>query len=764
MPGVPSNKACERCKKRHLKCDETRPSCLRCANAGVECPGYVQTRKFIDQGASVRRRYAPYHQEASRTPESATGGSSHAEGAGHSRPLPSKSSNEQAGDVSKSTAPSLPPPARDPMHLEVTDQSPAMDLMALDRVQSGSSKSIGRSPVTPLNPAEPFAFPGSAYTEFRQKRLSPSGEPASSGSPSQEEFQDIFSELMTGTEHEVAFLIRHFSEILAPWLDLSDSKKFFAAYVPIRAIADPYLKYAIAALAAKHLGRMKGAKLSAVSGMFTSPSTMESYPNSAQVDWFLKAANYYYLAASNMGSATSDSYTSLSSSDVLESPVEIVKQWLHRSLNNSDALKLTEEPAAATFWRKTENLLAAATILTVYKLLDEPGESWQIHLTGIRPLFDTLLQLHSVASTDNPRFSQGATAALWNFARQDYLASYYNRTPTHLDHTHLPIWRAAGIPIDDQGNLMPSSEATSQALGHEDLAANSLIWLLNKVVNFLADSKKSQWEQWASQPSPDASTPSTSTSSTRSYPTTAAWLRLCFEFQTWFEKVPETFRPCLRLDHPKDLSKLPEIVHMPFPEIFYGLTPCASTMQQFHFGRLALALNRPSDAVSGPSTAFDRLQGYRELMKEADYRCREICGIALGRPQSAARIYMIPLLFAVGQCYESPDERQIIVDLLRGIEADLGWATGSQIEKLQKPWIYFDGLESRPFPSEWSQEKEEGKQVDGHRLESLVSTLRANNAPLNPTAGECRAWAWLMNVPGRRAETYYLAWPITSAS
>lgn len=32
-----------------------------------------------------------------------------------------------------------------------------------------------------------------------------------------EEFQDIFSELMTGTEHEIAFLTRHYSEVLAPW-------------------------------------------------------------------------------------------------------------------------------------------------------------------------------------------------------------------------------------------------------------------------------------------------------------------------------------------------------------------------------------------------------------------------------------------------------------------------------------------------------------------------------------------------------------------
>ncbi|KAJ5275470.1 hypothetical protein N7497_006082, partial [Penicillium chrysogenum] len=60
MPGVPSNKSCERCKQKHLKCDETRPKCRRCSNAGVECPGYTQLHKFIDQGPTLRRRFAPY--------------------------------------------------------------------------------------------------------------------------------------------------------------------------------------------------------------------------------------------------------------------------------------------------------------------------------------------------------------------------------------------------------------------------------------------------------------------------------------------------------------------------------------------------------------------------------------------------------------------------------------------------------------------------------------------------------------------------------
>lgn len=50
------------------------------------------------------------------------------------------------------------------------------------------------------------------------------GRLVSSGSPSQrsekEDFQDIFSELMTGSEHENAFLSRHYAEVIGPWYGL----------------------------------------------------------------------------------------------------------------------------------------------------------------------------------------------------------------------------------------------------------------------------------------------------------------------------------------------------------------------------------------------------------------------------------------------------------------------------------------------------------------------------------------------------------------
>lgn len=155
-------------------------------------------------------------------------------------------------------------------------------------------------------------------------------------------------------------------------LDISDSGRFFAAAVPVRGIDEPSLRYAMAALSAKHLARMKGVKLACVAGLFTSPATMEAYPNTEQVDWPLKAANYYYLAVTHLNSSISD-YAAVSTSDVLEPPISIVNRWLNLQLRQAQRQLETSDAT----WKTAENLLASSTILTLYKILDEPGDNWQ---------------------------------------------------------------------------------------------------------------------------------------------------------------------------------------------------------------------------------------------------------------------------------------------------------------------------------------------------------------------------------------------------
>ena len=146
---------------------------------------------------------------------------------------------------------------------------------------------------------------------------------------------------------------------------MSDSEKFFSVYVPIRAINCLSLKYAIASLAAKQLGQVKGAKSSGGS----SPATTEMYPNATQVDWFLKAANYYYMAASDLNHSASDGYM-ISSSAVLDSPIEVVDRWLRTQVSRG----LGQNSHDGTTLRKVEELLATVTLLTLNRLLDSKGE------------------------------------------------------------------------------------------------------------------------------------------------------------------------------------------------------------------------------------------------------------------------------------------------------------------------------------------------------------------------------------------------------
>lgn len=159
-------------------------------------------------------------------------------------------------------------------------------------------------------------------------------------------------------------------------LDLFDTGKFFSALVPIRGLSSPVLKYAAAAAAAKHLGRVKGEKPLVGGGLFTRPATMEVYPNASRVDWFFKAANYYHQAIFYLKQTLPGGLTSSQFSDVQETPLRIVNQWL--SLNSVTGN--ISSPAATPLSSITGNiddLLTTATILSVYEFLDAPGPEWE---------------------------------------------------------------------------------------------------------------------------------------------------------------------------------------------------------------------------------------------------------------------------------------------------------------------------------------------------------------------------------------------------
>ncbi|KXJ94229.1 hypothetical protein Micbo1qcDRAFT_193451 [Microdochium bolleyi] len=52
------SKGCQRCRRRKVKCDQTKPACTRCEKLGVLCPGYrdLLREQFIDESSRVVRK------------------------------------------------------------------------------------------------------------------------------------------------------------------------------------------------------------------------------------------------------------------------------------------------------------------------------------------------------------------------------------------------------------------------------------------------------------------------------------------------------------------------------------------------------------------------------------------------------------------------------------------------------------------------------------------------------------------------------------
>ncbi|KAH8589522.1 hypothetical protein B0O99DRAFT_636687 [Bisporella sp. PMI_857] len=58
------SKGCGSCKRRKVKCDDTRPNCTRCIAAGIKCAGFTQRLRFVDEEPRIRRSMAVSHAQS----------------------------------------------------------------------------------------------------------------------------------------------------------------------------------------------------------------------------------------------------------------------------------------------------------------------------------------------------------------------------------------------------------------------------------------------------------------------------------------------------------------------------------------------------------------------------------------------------------------------------------------------------------------------------------------------------------------------------
>lgn len=177
------------------------------------------------------------------------------------------------------------------------------------------------------------------------------------------------------TEHELAFLLRHFSEGPGQWMDLFDLGQYFGSYVPVKALTNPLLKYAAASFAAKALGRT-GGKKPIMAGPTSHQASMEIYPNSEQTNWFYVGAKYYDKAISLLMEALKGDRADLNSP---------VGHW--NDVEEQDRRK-RRRIAQENSQTNNDEILAATAILCVYEFLDASGSAWTRHLNGAKSLID----------------------------------------------------------------------------------------------------------------------------------------------------------------------------------------------------------------------------------------------------------------------------------------------------------------------------------------------------------------------------------------
>lgn len=214
-------------------------------------------------------------------------------------------------------------------------------------------------------------------------------------------------------------------------MDLFDHGMYFAYYVPVKALSNPLLKYAACAYAAKHLGRVKGAK--AISGgLCSTQASMELWPDAEKVDWYWYGAKYYDKAISLLMDALQQD----PSSTPLPSPGTTLNQWQGQDGHDDDNLsrrkrqRTSDGRIASTC---SDELLAATAILCAYEFLDASGAAWNRHLSGTKSLLDIaevgmmpLEAQFAPGSYQYPRCgrpTKARKAIFWNFARQDFLAA-----------------------------------------------------------------------------------------------------------------------------------------------------------------------------------------------------------------------------------------------------------------------------------------------------------------------------------------------------
>lgn len=280
----------------------------------------------------------------------------------------------------------------------------------------------------------------------------------------------------------------------------------------------------------------------------------------------------------------------------------------------------------------------------------------------------------------------------------------------------LSIWRVAGLEIDEHGLVLPSNGIREGAM-RDDMISNALLWILAKVFNYIADTRDAkQRRQVAAAAAAAADSPQSSASagaggagaapgvSPNSHSSSSDWAimdrwnDISHQLDVWYDGLPDWFQPCARIERSatEPTTASSPLRPVTIPDIWFTSAMCGSTIQTYHLARMLLLVHRPPQphppAADGSSSSlqgnavFQFLSANRSVESELRFRSREIFGIALSSPTMSMMLHQTQTIFIAAQCLVDNDERYMALDIMRRVNADMGWETEYRVQQLLKEW------------------------------------------------------------------------------
>ncbi|CAI6032609.1 unnamed protein product [Clonostachys chloroleuca] len=642
------------CRRRKVKCDEKQPRCGQCERRDGNC--------HLKDSIFKQHVFSPVevsHADATQSP------------------------NVELNSQPDDPVFGLPTSLEQQSNITASDELPPL--------QPNSTSNTSRPHTLP----PPSALPGSLFSTAPITGLRHSGNllfehqygnisttsrseaPLSEQGPWQHHEPTV--ESLKDTQQEL-FLLRHYSECIAPWMDLLYRYEVFSREVLTLAREHSILRYAACAVAAKQLGQMKH-PIPALCGKIQQDIATQCFRGRSGFIWY--GIKYYEKAIRTL--VKSITPKDQQATDIAQTQTSDDHASPTISLSQGDLMVRAEgeDPIVR---------LLGTCILIQYEALSANLRRLLLDLIDA----GQLLNHHPIFEQVYPwtKSIMEVKAGFWNFVANDLEQSFVAHHQTRVDTENLALWRNMGLLIEDDGSLSlfdgQYSLSTTPEHARDKVLSYTLIRLLCKLIDYVAPILP--LGQLPTQGSPSSVNP-----------TRDRFVHLESQFDNWYRILSPSFHPDGKFSALREDPKASGGPGLFNSALWFSNDPCSTTMMYYHMARMLLITHRPVGLLSGDhnqdnTLPVDLLSTFREMEKGLKVHASEVIAIIRGNPCDAVKLRSIQPLYLAGRSCTTRSDQRILLDMFRDIQNGLGVATGYRVEALLQEWgTSYEELEAQPL-------------------------------------------------------------------